>query len=106
VLEGCAAWRALWTMSVWRRARADLRVPMFTVVVLGMTSDFAPRTVEGAASLEDWLWVKVGGSRRGQEEVEGSCSWVAMVGQWLDCLIPSIQVVQGDEEEQWVSLQT
>jgi hypothetical protein len=55
VLEGCAAWRALWTMSVWRRARADLRVPMFTVVVLEMASGCVRRAVEGAASSEDWL---------------------------------------------------
>lgn len=79
VLEGCAAWRALWTMSVWRRARADLRVPMFTVVVLEIASDFALEAVEGAASFEDWLWMEVVGSRTGWEEVEGKCSWIAIV---------------------------
>jgi len=61
-------------MSVWRRARADLRVPMFTVVVLGIVSGFARWAVEGATSLEDAFWVEVVGSRRGREEVEGSCS--------------------------------
>lgn len=36
------------------------------------------KTVEEASSLEDFSWIEMVGSRIGREEVESSCSWVAM----------------------------
>jgi len=53
---------------------------MLTVVLAEMASDFALRSVDGATSLAVALWIDVVGSRIGREDVEGSCSWVAMVG--------------------------
>lgn len=66
-------------MLVCRRVRADLRVLILTVLLPEMALDFALRAVEGATSLGDTLWMEVVGSRMGREDVEGSCSWVAMV---------------------------
>lgn len=63
-------------MSVCRRARADFRVPILTVVLPATASELELREVEGATS---WFSMEVMGSRRGREEVEGSCSCVAMI---------------------------
>lgn len=51
-------------------------------------SDCIFRAVDGAASFEDLLWTLTVGSMMGREEVDGSCSWVAMleVGVWQICL--------------------
>lgn len=52
---------------------------MLTVIVPETASDCDRRAVEGAASLEDFSWIETVGSRTVREEVEGSCSWVAML---------------------------
>jgi len=55
-------------------------VPMWMVVaVIPAASDLRFRAVEGAASLADWVCIVVVGSSGGREEVEGSCSWVAIL---------------------------
>lgn len=35
--------------------------------------------MEGAVSLEDFSWIEEVGSRIGREDVESSCSWVAIL---------------------------
>jgi len=66
-------------MLAWIMARADFRVPTWKVVLFIVAeSDFCFSAVEGAVSLEDFSWVVEVGSRMGREEVEGSCSWVAI----------------------------
>jgi hypothetical protein len=52
---------------------------MLIVMPADTASDLKLRVVVGATRLEGWVWVDVVGSRRGWEEVEASCSWVAIV---------------------------
>ena len=60
-------------------ARAERRVPMWIVVaVIPASSDSRLKAVE-ELSLEGFSWTLVVGSRMGLEEVEESCSWVAIL---------------------------
>lgn len=60
-------------------ARADLLVPMWIVVgAVPISTDFALDAVEGSTSFAALSWAHVVGSRAGREEVDSSCSWVAM----------------------------
>ena len=76
--------RSASTISAWTTARAERRVPIWIVVAVNLaSSDLRFKAVEGASSLEDFSRIEVVGSRGGWEEVEGSCSWVAMMGRWV-----------------------
>lgn len=88
--SGWAFLRSASTISACTTARAERRVPM----LIFMGDDMRPassalrlRAVEGASSLEDFSWIETVGSRIGREEVESSCSWVAILkigdqGEW------------------------
>jgi len=52
--------------------------------------------VEGATSLEDFSWWSVVGSRMGREEVESSCSWVAIVE-----IVNSVSFMKSKEFGKW-----
>jgi hypothetical protein len=76
-------------------AKAERRVPMWIVLAVILASDdLRFRVVEGAASSDDFSWVVIVGSRIGREDVEGSCSWVAIMKRWR------LTLWLGDQEAQ------
>jgi hypothetical protein len=78
VCSGWDFWRAARTISACTTASLDLRVPMWRVVVVLL--DVIPASEDLRLRVgEDSPEAFVVGSRGEREEVEGSCSWVAIL---------------------------
>ena len=88
--SGCAFLRSASTISACTTASGERRVPMWIfAAVMPASSALRLRVVEGSSSLEDFSFRKVVGSRTGREEVEGSCSWVAISAARQSILVAS-----------------